>query len=222
MSPSLRGQSVSVPHRSAGAAGANHRQPAARPAGPATRRPGLLVISSVFKNSQRCRRCRKSSRKQNSLTLRTGNRGGPLERECPKRAGLFPDTDGKEADIKRSAHMEEYFSGRLAPYSDVCDDGAGHGGDGPAGWVQIISVDNAILSGFPWPRPSARLLRPGNQERSGHSQRCGPGWKHSGKPKAGYEHLFDTNTGHVFFGWDAHARSVFGWEDGAGNFTVGT
>jgi len=37
----LRGQSVSVPHRSAGAAGANHRQLAARPAGPATRRPGF-------------------------------------------------------------------------------------------------------------------------------------------------------------------------------------
>ena len=39
--------------------------------------------------------------------------------------------------------------------------------------------------------------------------------------KAGYAHLFDAKTGTFVFGWDATRDRLFGWEDAAGNYTVG-
>jgi hypothetical protein len=39
--------------------------------------------------------------------------------------------------------------------------------------------------------------------------------------QAGYAHLFDAKTGTFVFGWDATRNRLFGWEDGAGNYTVG-
>ena len=181
---------------------------------------GLLVNFIGFKNSQRIPPLSEIIEKQKFIDAFGPETAEALWKGMREKGWIIPRHDGKEADIKRSAQYgTNYFSGPLAPYADdattarvmaLMDRRV----------VQIIFGDNANLSASV-AKAIGALLRPEiRDEPAVATLRARLEWFLENQ-KPGYVHLFDTNTGTFVFGWDATRDRWFGWEDGAGNFTVG-
>ncbi|MGA2281756.1 MAG: hypothetical protein ABSG80_15810 [Verrucomicrobiota bacterium] len=181
---------------------------------------GLLVNFIGFENSQRLPPLSEIIEKQKFIDAFGDETAAAIWKGMREKGWIIPRHDGKEADIKRSAQYgTNYFSGPLAPYADdattarvmaLMDRRV----------VQIIFGDNANLSASV-AKAIGALLRPEiKNDPAIATLRAGlETFLENQKP--GYEHLFDTNTGTFVFGWDATRDRLFGWEDGAGNFTVG-
>jgi hypothetical protein len=181
---------------------------------------GLLVNFIGFKNSQRLPPLSEIIEKQKFIDAFGPETAEALWKGMREKGWIIPRHDGKEADIKRSAQYgTNYFSGRLAPYSDdattarvmaLMDRRV----------VQIIFGDNANLSASV-AKAIGALLRPEIKNDPAIAMVRARLETFLENQKPGYEHLVDTNTGTFVFGWDATRDRLFGWEDGAGNFTVG-
>ena len=80
---------------------------------------GLLVNFIGFKNSQRLPPLSEIIEKQKFIDAFGPETAEALWKGMREKGWIIPRHDGKEADIKRSAQYgTNYFSGRLAPYSD--------------------------------------------------------------------------------------------------------
>jgi hypothetical protein len=86
--------------------------------------------------------------------------------------------------------------------------------------VQIIFGDNANLSASVAKAVGA-LLRPEIRDDPTIAALRAKLELFLENQQPGYTHLFDAKTGTFVFGWDATRDRWFGWEDGAGNYTVG-
>ena len=179
---------------------------------------GLLANFLGFDSSQRMPPLSEIIEKQKFIDAFGEEKADAIWKALRKKGWIVPRHDDQEADIKRSGQYgTNYFTGPLAPFAaDAVTARVMALMDRRV--VQIVFGDNANLSASVAKAMGALLeirddtaivaLRT-EMELFLENQ------------KAGYAHLFDTNTGTFVFGWDATRDRLFGWEDGAGNYTVG-
>ena len=181
---------------------------------------GLLVNFIGFDNSQRLPPLSEIIDKQQLVDAFGVKTAEALWQGMREKGWIIPRRDGREADIKRSAHYgKNNFDGPLAPYADeamkarilaLMDRRV----------VQIVFGDNANLSASV-AKAIGALLRPECKEDPAIVGLRGRLESFLDNQKPGYEHLFDTKTGTFAFGWDATRDRLLGWEDGAGKYVVG-
>jgi len=181
---------------------------------------GLLVNFLGLENSQRFAPLSEIIEKQKFTEAFGEEQGGAIWRALREKGWIFPHHDDREADIKRrERYGASYFDGPLAPFADetvktrimaLLDRRV----------VQIIFGDNANLSAS-MAKAIGALLRPEIRGEPALAALRAEMELFLENQKAGYTHLFDEKTGTFMFGWDATRDRLFGWEDGAGNYTVG-
>ena len=181
---------------------------------------GLLVNFLGLENSQRFAPLSEIIEKQKFIETFGEEQGGAIWKALREKGWIFPHHDDREADIKRrERYGSSYFDGPLAPFAAkavktrimaLLDRRV----------VQIIFGDNANLSAS-MAKAIGALLRPEIRDEPALAALRTEMELFLENQKAGYAHLFDDKTGTFMFGWDATRDRLFGWEDGAGNFTVG-
>ncbi len=181
---------------------------------------GLLVNFIGFKNSQHIPPLSEIIEKQKFIDAFGPETAEALWKGMREKGWIVPHHDGREADIRRSGQYgTNFFNGPLAPYADdattarvmaLMDRRV----------VQIVFGDNANLSASV-AKAIGALLRPEVRDDPAIIALRTEMELFLENQKAGYAHLFDTNTGTFVFGWDATRNRLFGWEDTAGKYTVG-
>ena len=181
---------------------------------------GLLVNFIGFKNSQRIPPLSEIIEKQKFIDAFGDETAAAIWKAMREKGWIVPHHDDREADIKRSGQYgTNYFSGPLSPYADdattarvmaLMDRRV----------VQIVFGDNANLSASV-AKAIGALLRPEVRNDPAIVALRTEMELFLENQKAGYAHLFDAKTGTFVFGWDATRVRLFGWEDAAGNYTVG-
>lgn len=181
---------------------------------------GLLVNFIGFENGQRLPPLSEIIEKQKFIDAFGTETAEAIWQALREKGWIIPRHDDREADIKRRGHYgANFFDGPLLPFADetvkaqimaLLDRRV----------TQIIFGDNANLTASV-AKAIGALLRPGIRDEPGVSALRARLELFLENQQAGYEHLFDTNTGTFVFGWDATRDRWFGWEDGAGNYTVG-
>jgi hypothetical protein len=181
---------------------------------------GLLVNFIGFKNSQRIPPLSEIIEKQKFIDAFGDETAAAIWKAMREKGWIVPHHDDREADIKRSGQYgTNYFNGPLAPFAadsmtarimPLMDRRV----------VQIVFGDNANLSASV-AKAMGALLRPEVRDDPAIVALRTEMELFLENQKAGYAHLFDAKTGTFVFGWDATRDRLFGWEDGAGNYTVG-
>ena len=181
---------------------------------------GLLVNFIGFKNSQRIPPLSEIIEKQKFIDAYGEGKAAILWKAMREKGWIVPHHDDKEADIRRSGQYgTNYFNGPLAPFAaDV--DTARIMALMDRRVVQIVFGDNANLSASV-AKAMGSLLRPEVRDDPAIGALRTEMELFLENQKAGYAHLFDAKTGTFVFGRDATRDRLFGWEDGAGNYTVG-
>ena len=181
---------------------------------------GLLVNFIGFKNSQRIPPLSEIIEKQKFIDAYGEGKAAILWKAMREKGWIVPHHDDKEADIRRSGQYgTNYFTGPLSPFAaDV--DTARIMALMDRRVVQIVFGDNANLSAS-MAKAMGSLLRPEVRNNPAIGALRTEMELFLENQKAGYAHLFDAKTGTFVFGWDATRDRLFGWEDGAGNYTVG-
>ena len=181
---------------------------------------GLLVNFIGFKNSQRIPPLSEIIEKQKFIDAYGEEKAAILWKAMREKGWIVPHHDDKEADIRRSGQYgTNYFTGPLAPFAADADT-ARIMALMDRRVVQIVFGDNANLSAS-MAKAMGSLLRPEVRDDPAISALRTEMELFLENQKAGYAHLFDAKTGTFVFGWDATRDRLFGWEDGAGNYTVG-
>ncbi|MEI8352288.1 MAG: hypothetical protein WCG36_08250, partial [bacterium] len=127
------------------------------------------------------------------------------------RKWIEPRNQGRDAEIKRGIHYGYgQFKGSLAPYDNAPDRDAILGILDQR-VVTIIFGDNANLSAS-LGKAIGMLLHPDvrNDPRLAALRSDMESFLEA--QRAGYDHLYDPETGRFFFGWDATRNQWFGWE----------
>jgi hypothetical protein len=181
---------------------------------------GLLVNFIGFKNSQRIPPLSEIIEKQKFIDAFGDETAAAIWKAMREKGWIVPHHDDREADIKRSGQYgTNYFNGPLAPFAadsmtarimPLMDRRV----------VQIVFGDNANLSASV-AKAMGALLRPEVRDDPAIVALRTEMELFLENQKAGYAHLFDAKTGTFVFGWDATRDRLFGWEDDAGNYTVG-
>jgi hypothetical protein len=181
---------------------------------------GLLVNFIGFKNSQRIPPLSEIIEKQKFIDAFGDETAAAIWKAMREKGWIVPHHDDREADIRRSGQYgTNYFNGPLAPFAadsmtarimPLMDRRV----------VQIVFGDNANLSASV-AKAMGALLRPEVRDDPAIVALRTEMELFLENQKAGYAHLFDAKTGTFVFGWDATRDRLFGWEDGAGNYTVG-
>jgi hypothetical protein len=179
---------------------------------------GLLVNFLGFDNSQRLPPLSEIIEKQKFIDAFGEEKAAAIWKALREKGWIVPRHDDREGDIKRRGQYgANFFDGPLSPFADktvkarimaLMDRRV----------VQIVFGDNANLSASVAKAMGALLeirddptidaLRIEMELFLENQQ-------------AGYAYLFDAKTGTFVFGWDATRDRLFGWEDAAGNYTVG-
>jgi len=181
---------------------------------------GLLANFLGFDSSQRMPPLSEIIEKQKFIDDFGDETAAAIWKALREKGWIIPRHDDREADIRRSGQYgTNYFNGPLAPFAadsmtarimPLMDRRV----------VQIVFGDNANLSASV-AKAMGALLRPEVRDDPAIGALRTEMELFLENQKAGYAHLFDTNTGTFVFGWDATRDRLFGWEDGAGNYTVG-
>ncbi|MGA3284533.1 MAG: hypothetical protein ABSD57_08750 [Verrucomicrobiota bacterium] len=181
---------------------------------------GLLVNFLGFDNSQRMPPLSEIIEKQKFIDAFGEEKAAAIWKALREKGWIVPRHDDKEADIKRRGQYgAKYFDGPLTPFADetvkaqimaLLDRRV----------VQIIFGDNANLSAS-MAKAMGALLRPEIRDDPAIVALRIEMELFLENQQAGYAHLFDAKTGTFVFGWDATRDRLSGWEDAAGNYTVG-
>ncbi len=181
---------------------------------------GLLVNFLGFDNSQRIPPLSEIIEKQKFIDAFGEEIAAAIWKALREKGWIVPHHDDCEADIKRRGQYgANFFDGPLLPFAGesvkaqimaLLDRRV----------VQIIFGDNANLSASV-AKAIGALLRPEIRDDPAVGALRIEMELFLESQKAGYAHLFDEKTGTFVFGWDATRDRLFGWEDGAGNYTVG-
>ncbi|MGO9587907.1 MAG: hypothetical protein ACLP2Y_17140 [Limisphaerales bacterium] len=181
---------------------------------------GLLANFLGFDNSQRLPPLSEIIEKQKFIDAFGQEKAAAIWKALREKGWIVPRHDDKEADIKRRGQYgAEFFDGPLLPFADktvkaqimaLLDRRV----------VQIIFGDNANLSASV-AKAMGALLRPEIRDDPAIVALRTEMERFLENQQAGYAHLFDAGTGTFVFGWDATRDRLFGWEDAAGNYTVG-
>ena len=181
---------------------------------------GLLVNFIGFKNSQRIPPLSEIIEKQKFIDAYGEAKAAILWKAMREKGWIVPHHDDREADIRRSGQYgTNYFNGPLAPFAADADT-ARIMALMDRRVVQIVFGDNANLSAS-MAKAIGALLRPEVRDDPAIGALRTGMELFLENQKTGYAHLFDVKTGTFVFGWDATRDRLFGWEDGAGNYTVG-
>jgi hypothetical protein len=181
---------------------------------------GLLVNFIGFYNSRRIPPLSEIIEKQKLIDAYGEAKAAVLWKALREKGWIIPHHDDQEADIKRSGQYgTNYFSGPLAPFAADADT-ARIMALMDRRVVQIVFGDNANLSSSV-AKAIGALLRPEIRDDSAISALRIEMEIFLENQRAGYARLFDAKTGTFVFGWDATRDRLFGWEDAAGNYTVG-
>jgi hypothetical protein len=181
---------------------------------------GLLVNFIGFKNSQRIPPLSEIIEKQKFIDAYGEEKAAILWKAMREKGWIVPHHDDQEADIRRSGQYgTNYFTGPLAPFAADADT-ARIMALMDRRVVQIVFGDNANLSAS-MAKAMGALLRPEIRNDPAIVALRTEMELFLENQKAGYAHLFDAKTGTFVFGWDATRDRLFGWEDAAGNYTVG-
>ncbi len=179
---------------------------------------GLLVNFIGFKNSQRIPPLSEIIEKQKFIDAYGEGKAAILWKAMREKGWIVPHHDDKEADIRRSGQYgTNYFTGPLAPFAADADT-ARIMALMDRRVVQIVFGDNANLSASMAKAIGALLEVRDDPAISALRTEMELFLENQ---QAGYAHLFDAKTDTFVFGWDATRDRLFGWEDGAGNYTVG-
>jgi len=181
---------------------------------------GLLANFLGFDNLQRMPPLSEIIEKQKFIDAFGEETAAAIWKALREKGWIVPRHDDKEADIKRRGQYgANYFDGPLAPFADktvkaqimvLLDRRV----------VQIVFGDNANLSASV-AKAMGALLRPEIRDDPAIGALRSEMELFQENQQAGYAHLFDAKTGTFVFGWDATRDRLFGWEDAAGNYTVG-
>jgi hypothetical protein len=181
---------------------------------------GLLANFLGFKNSQRLPPLSEIIEKQKFIDAFGDETAAAIWKAMREKGWIVPHHDDREADIRRSGQYgTNYFNGPLAPFAadsvtarimPLMDRRV----------VQIVFGDNANLSASV-AKAMGALLRPEIRDDPAIVALRTEMELFLENQQAGYAHLFDAKTGTFVFGWDATRDRLFGWEDAAGNYTVG-
>jgi hypothetical protein len=181
---------------------------------------GLLVNFIGFYNSRRIPPLSEIIEKQKLIDAYGEAKAAVLWKALREKGWIIPHHDDQEADIKRSGQYgTNYFSGPLAPFAADADT-ARIMALMDRRVVQIVFGDNANLSASV-AKAIGALLRPEIRDDPAIGVLRTKMELFLENQKAGYARLFDAKTGTFVFGWDATRDRLFGWEDAAGNYTVG-
>ena len=181
---------------------------------------GLLVNFIGLDNSQRMPPLSEIIEKQKFIDAFGEETAAAIWKALREKGWIVPRHDDREADIKRRGQYgAKYFDGPLSPFADetvkaqimaLLDRRV----------VQIIFGDNANLSASV-AKAIGALLRLEIRDDPAVGALRTEMELFLENQKAGYARLFDAKTGTFVFGWDATRDRLFGWEDAAGNYTVG-
>ena len=179
---------------------------------------GLLANFLGFDNSQRMPPLSEIIEKQKFIDAFGEETAAAIWKALREKGWIVPRHDDREGDIKRRGQYgAKYFDGPLAPFADktvkaqimaLLDRRV----------VQIVFGDNANLSASMAKAIGALLEIRDDPAISALRIEMELFLENQ---QAGYAHLFDAKTGTFVFGWDATRDRLFGWEDAAGNYTVG-
>src|ERR1017187_4434629 len=179
---------------------------------------GLLANFLGFDNSQRMPPLSEIIEKQKYIDAFGEEKTVAIWKALREKGWIVPRHDDREGDIKRRGQYgAKYFDGPLAPFADktvkaqimaLLDRRV----------VQIVFGDNANLSASMAKAIGALLEIRDDPAISALRIEMELFLENQ---QAGYAHLFDAKTGTFVFGWDATRDRLFGWEDAAGNYTVG-
>ncbi|MGD0208720.1 MAG: hypothetical protein ABSC89_14055 [Verrucomicrobiota bacterium] len=179
---------------------------------------GLLANFLGFDNSQRMPPLSEIIEKQKFIDAFGEEKAAAIWKALREKGWIVPRHDDREGDIKRRGQYgTKFFDGPLSPFADktvkaqimaLLDRRV----------VQIVFGDNANLSAS-MAKAIGALLEIRDDPAIG-ALRSEMELFLENQP-AGYAHLFDAKTGTFVFGWDATRDRLFGWEDAAGNYTVG-
>jgi hypothetical protein len=181
---------------------------------------GLLANFIGFENSRRLPPLSEIIEKQKFIDAFGEETAGTLWEALRLKGWIIPRRDDQEADIKRrDKYGANFFDGPLAHFARepvktqimaLLDRRV----------VQVIFGDNANLSAS-MAKAIGALLRPEIRDDPAIVALRAEMELFLENQKAGYAQLFDEETGTFVFGWDATRGRWFGWEDAAGNNTVG-
>ncbi|MGA2801212.1 MAG: hypothetical protein ABSE97_02400 [Verrucomicrobiota bacterium] len=181
---------------------------------------GLLVNFLGFDNSQRMPPLSEIIEKQKFIDAFGDEQAAAIWKALREKGWIVPRHDDREGDIKRNGQYgTNFFNGPLIPFADktvkaqimaLLDRRV----------VQIVFGDNANLSASV-AKAIGALLRPEIRDDPAIGALRIEMELFLENQKAGYAHLFDAKTGTFVFGWDATRDRLLGWEDAAGNYTVG-
>jgi hypothetical protein len=181
---------------------------------------GLLANFLGFDNLQRMPPLSEIIEKQKFIDAFGEEKAAAIWKALRKKGWIVPRHYDREADIKRNAQYgTNYFTGPLSPFAEdavnarimaLLDRRV----------VQIVFGDNANLSASV-AKAIGALLRPEVRDDPAIGTLRTEMELFLENQKAGYAHLFDAKTGTFVFGWDATRDRLFGWEDAAGNYTIG-
>ena len=181
---------------------------------------GLLVNFIGFENLRRLAPLQEVIVKEKFIDAFGGETATNLWRALCAKGWLAPHHNDREADIRRRDNYgSKYFDGPLQPFAApprqsqimaLLDRRV----------VQIVFGDNANLSASV-AKAIGALLRPEIKDDPDMAALRAELEIFLENQRPGYAHMFDEKTGTFMFGWDATRNRQFGWEDGAGNYTVG-
>lgn len=146
--------------------------------------------------------------------------GSALWKGLEEKGWMVPQAGGRKGKIRRGEkYGAAYFDGPLAPFSDehlksrimgILDKRV----------VPVVFGDNVNLSAS-LAKSVGALLRPEIMDDPRVSRLREEMENFLDGQKTGYSHLFDERTGTFFFGWDATADRIIGWDNGQGNWVYG-
>jgi hypothetical protein len=146
--------------------------------------------------------------------------GAGIWKALQEKGWILPEQRGRTGRVRRGERYgAAHFDGPLAPYAEeslkravmnLLDQRA----------VLVIFGDNVNLTAS-LAKAVGALLEPGVRDEPSVSRLREEMEGFISAQKAGYEHLFDEETGTFFFGWDATADQMVGWDDGRGNWIRG-
>lgn len=146
--------------------------------------------------------------------------GSALWKGLEEKGWMVPQAGGQKGKIRRGEkYGAAYFDGPLAPFSDehlksrimeILDQRV----------VLVVFGDNVNLTAS-LAKSVGALLRPEIKDDPRVSGLRQEMEKFLDGQKTGYAHLYDDKTGTFFFGRDATADRIIGWDDGQGNWVRG-
>lgn len=181
---------------------------------------GLLVNFLGLEGGRRIGPLRQTIERGSFLELFGEETGSAIWEALLEKGWVLPERKGQTGRIQRGGtYGAAHFDGPLAPFAkeaprsavmDLLDRRA----------VLVIFGDNVNLTAS-LAKSVGALLDPGIKDDPRVSRLREEMERFIAAQKAGYEHLYDEKTGTFFFGWDATADRMVGWDDGQGNWVLG-